>query len=255
MHGPTLWIPVEVLSKSLGDGMLIGGMATLDDVVDLDQQLLQHTGVIDSLSYLERFGKINWNHGDKPGDMLGDICKAAIRTHKGRRGLYIEAKLNPEVPEAVKAYRFMKGGGRLGFSVQGVQLLLKARLVQKNIPAEEIRTSFISQVALTPEPKNYETFAVVLKGLRDGSIAKALTAGSGTDHAQFTGGRALTKESFASPPAEQVLQLARHFRSRCGNVPREPGALNKALTEFCNTWGLAPDTRRALANHLTKGDY
>jgi hypothetical protein len=257
MTEPMLWIPVRLLSKgAVGGEMRIAGMATLDDVVDLDQQLLQHTGVIDSLSYLERFGKVNWNHGSGPGDMLGDICKAEIRRHKGRRGLYIEALLNPEVPAATEAYRFMKGGGRLGFSVQGVTLNLKPRLVKGNIPAEEIATSFISQVALTGEPKNYETFATVVKGLRAGTIQKALTAGSGTDHSTFTGGRSLTRESFATPPREQLAQLARHFKGcHPGVTPKQGERFVKALRQFCDSWAMEPDARVALAQHMIrKGD-
>ncbi len=135
--GLLLWLPVTPLAKSLAAPMRIGGMATLDDTIDLDQQLLQTTGVIDSLAYLERFGKVNWEHGRGPEDLLGEITHAEIRKAQGSRGLYIEALFNPESPRAVRAYRLMEGGARFGFSVQGVTLKLR-KATHDGFPVEKI---------------------------------------------------------------------------------------------------------------------
>lgn len=248
MPHENLWLPAHILRKSLRPaGLYIGGMATLDDTIDLDQQLLQTTGVIDSLSYLEKFGKVNWNHGDDPGDMLGEIVKAIIKKALGKSGLYIEAKLNEKNPKAVRAYKAMEGGARFGFSVQGVTLKLR-KANFNGFPVDKIDEAFVSQVALTAEPKNYNTFAGILKSLTDQTIQKALTAGTGTDHAQFSGGRALTRENMGTAaPRSDVLQLARHFHRTYGP---EPANLNKSLALFSTTWQLSPSMRERLAEHL-----
>jgi hypothetical protein len=243
-----LWLPAKTLQKSVSSpGMHICGMATLDDTIDLDQQLLQTSGVIDSLAYLERFGKLNWNHGGDPEDILGEITKAEIRKALGKKGLYVEAKLNPRNPKAVHAYELMKGGARFGFSVQGVTLRL-SKATHNGFPVEKIDEAFVSQVALTGEPKNYNTFAQVLKSLSARTIDKSLTAGTGTDSSTFTGGRALTKESMGVPN-EETLRLARHFHQVHGRKPRE---LEKSVAVFSQTWQLSPSVRERLAEHLRR---
>lgn len=244
-----LWLPARALAKSAhGGAMCIGGMATLDDTIDLDQQLLQHTGVIDSLSYLKKFGSVNWNHGDGPDDHLGAITHAEIRKSQGRRGLYIRAKLNPKSPKAVRAYSLMEGGARFGFSVQGVTLKLR-KATHDGFPVEKIDEAFVSQVALTPEPKNYHTFAEIIKSLSGGAITKALTAGAGTDHAQFSGGRSVTQENMGGVPTDHLRRLSTHFRAIHGAKPVD---LEKSLALFCTTWQLSPSVRERLAEHLKR---
>jgi hypothetical protein len=252
----SFWVPVRALAKGVASGaMVIGGMATLDGVLDLDQQLLPATGVIDSLEYLTRFGKVNWNHGDKPGDLLGDITVADIRNdpRSGSKGLYIEAALNPKMDAAKEAYKFMKGGGKLGFSVQGVTLKLKKAPTKEGLPVEEIESAFISQVALTPEPKNHGTWAAVLKSVDRVTIYKALTAGAGTDHSQFTGGRSLTRESFGPPlSGDHIMHLARTFRAIHGHVPHGTNDFRKAFRAFSQSWSLNKSQAEALSNYLTR---
>lgn len=246
---PNLWLPAEILSKSLNDfEMRIHGMATLDDTIDLDQQLLQTTGVIDSLAYLERFGKLNWNHGCNPDDILGEITTAQIRKALGKRGLYIAVLLNKKQKKSRDAYRLMAGGARFGFSVQGVTLQL-SKGTHNGHPIEKVDEAFVSQVALTGQPKNYNTFAEILKSITPCAIDKALTAGSGTDHAAFQGGRALTKESMGSPSTEELLRLSRHFHQVHG---RNPASFDKSLAVFSQTWQLSPSVRARLAEHLRR---
>lgn len=244
----SLWLPARLHKSANAADMLICGMATLDDTIDLDQQLLQVSGVIDSLAYLEKFGKLNWNHGSDPDDILGEITKAVIRKALGKRGLYIEVKLNPRSAKAVEAYRLLKGGARFGFSVQGVTLRL-SKATYNGFPVEKIDEAFVSQVALTGEPKNYNTFAQILKSLRPGAIDKALTAGTGTNSAAFTGGRSLTKENLGEPVTEETLQLARRFGQTHG---RNPANLEKSLALFSQTWQLSPTVRERLAEHLRR---
>lgn len=245
---PALWLPARLHKSATAQAMLICGMATLDDTIDLDQQLLQTSGVIDSLAYLEKFGKLNWNHGSDPDDILGEITKAVIRKALGKRGLYIEVKLNSQQPKAVVAYNLLKGGARFGFSVQGVTLRL-SKATHNGFPVEKIDEAFVSQVALTGEPKNYNTFAQILKSLRPGAIDKALTAGTGTDAATYAGGRSLTKENLGAPVAEETLQLARRFSLAHGHQRAD---LEKSLALFCQTWQLSPTVRERLAEHLRR---
>jgi hypothetical protein len=253
-----LWIPVRPMRKGLGGGrrpgMWICGMATLDNVVDLDQEVLNHTGVIDSLSYLEKHGKVNWNHGSAPGDMLGDIKVARIRETPHGKGLYIEALLNPKVKAAREAYRYLEGGGVLGYSVQGVYLDLQ-QATKDGVPYKDIKAAFLSQVALTPEPKNWATKAAILKSLRRQSIAKSLTAGAGTDHAGFTGGRALIGETFGTLTPPQLDLLANDFRRRTHGKALDTYGMAKAIQAYGREQRLYPGRTIALAQHIgTRGD-
>lgn len=256
MNGRTdieFYVPVRLM-KSAGAGeMRIGGFATVDDTIDLDQQMLDLTGVIDSIEYLTHHGKVNWNHGSDPSDMLGDIVVARPLLNKaaGRRGLWIEAILNPKMKKARDAYSYMDGGGKLGFSVQGVTLDLE-KASKDGIPVGRLRTNFISQVALTPEPKCHLTFAQALKSLETQAIRKALSAGAGTDHSQFTGGRSLVKESLGSPSTEDIALLARYFRQVTGGVRERTPEFDQAFISFVKQWGLTPPQAMALAQHLGK---
>lgn len=252
-----LWIPVRPLLKKGGKpGMWICGFATMDNVVDLDQEVLNAAGLIGCLDYLAKHGKINWNHGDKPEDLLGDITKAEIRTDPttGEQGLYIEARLNPQVPGAVAAYRYIEGGGKLGYSVQGVYLDVIKTATQEGLPLNSVKAAFISQVALTPEPKNHATDARILKSARSRTIAKALLAGSGTDHASFTGGRALIPENLGTLSVTQMDSLADDFRKRLKGMFLSPFEKAVALQQYGRIQGLFPGQVHDLAHHIAKGE-
>lgn len=255
MNKPTLWIPVRRLLKKGGrPGMWICGFATLDNVIDLDQEVLNTAGIIDCLSYLEKHGKVNWNHGDRPGDLLGDIKKACVQVdpESGQEGLYIEARLNPKVAAAREAYNYLDGDGVLGFSVQGVYLTVVKAATPAGIPLNNVKAAFLSQVALTPEPKNHGTRAQVLKSLAAGTIElrKALTAGAGTDHSGFTGGRALVKESLGTLSAPQLDMLATDFRRSLGGVTLDDPHTAHALYAYGRMRRMTPEQTAALARHL-----
>lgn len=248
-----LWIPVRPLVKKGGrPGMWICGFATLDNVVDLDQEVLNTAGIIDCLSYLEKHGKVNWNHGDRPGDLLGDIKKACVQVDpdSGREGLYIEAKLNPKVPAAVDAYHYLQGGGKLGYSVQGVYLNVVKSATPDGAPLKEVKAAFLSQVALTPEPKNYGTDARILKSLARPAIGKALTAGAGTDHSRFSGGRALIPENLGTLTVGQIRSLADDFRQRLQGQPLDHRGLAKALQVYGRAQRLYPGQVSDLARYI-----
>jgi hypothetical protein len=248
-----LWIPVRPLLKKGGrPGMWICGFATLDNVIDLDQEVLNTAGIIDSLAYLEKHGKVNWNHGAGPGDLLGDIKKACIRQDPETRqdGLYIEAKLNPKVPAAREAYNYLDGGGKLGYSVQGVYLNVVKSATPEGLPIKEVKAAFLSQVALTPEPKNHATAARILKSMAGKTISKSLTAGAGTDAATFTGGRALVPEQIGTLSVTTLQALADDFRRRCGGQSLDPFHTAIALHHYGRMRRMTPNQTAALARHI-----
>jgi hypothetical protein len=253
-----LWIPVRPLIKKGGrPGMWICGFATLDNVVDLDGEVLNTAGIIDCLSYLEKHGKVNWNHSDRPGDLLGDIKKACVQVDPvtGQEGLYIEARLNPHVPAARDAYRYLQGGGKLGYSVQGVYLDVVKSATPEGLPTKIVKAAFLSQVALTPEPKNHGTDARILKSLAARTIEKSLTAGAGVDHAAFTGGRALVAENLGPLSVTQLTSLAADFRRRLQGALPDPFTLAKALQQYGRAQRLYPGQVADLARFIgTKGD-
>jgi hypothetical protein len=248
-----LWIPVRPLVRKGGrPGMWICGFATMDDVIDLDQEVLNTAGIIDCMAYLEKHGKVNWNHGDRPGDLLGDIKKACVKTDPttGRDGLYIEAKLNPKVPAAVDAYNYLQGGGILGYSVQGVYLNVVKSAHPDGTPKNQVKQAFLSQVALTPEPKNHATDARILKSLQGRTIEKTLTAGSGTDHSAFTGGRALIRENLGPLTVSQLSLLADDFRRQIQGRSLDNLGMAKCLQQYGRAQRLFPGQVTALAQYL-----
>lgn len=260
MPPDALWIPVRTLKKGVGgarrSGMWICGFATLDDVIDLDQEILNTSGIIDSLSYLQKHGKVNWNHGGAPGDLLGDIKKACIRVdpESEKEGLYLESKFNPKVPAAVDAYNYLDGGGKLGLSVQGVYLNIVKAVTPEGVPTKEVKAAFISQIALTPEPKNHGTYAKILKSQSGVTICKALTAGAGTDHASFTGGRALVPENLGTLSNSQLSGLADDFRRRLQGRSLDSYQLAKAVQQYGRSQRLYPGQVAELARFIGHAD-
>ena len=122
---------------------------------------------------------------------------------------WVDAPL-PDEPEnraLLDARHALKSGHRLGFSISGGRV----RRGQTEGPDGRIYPSteqaILTRVALTPCPVNTNTVARLAKSLSAAMeepagdepvlvVAKGVTmAGTGTEHASFSGGRALTKES------------------------------------------------------------
>lgn len=215
------------------DGRLwIEGIAS-DESVDLENEIVKASALQDSIRILCERGQIDWDHGrviggvEKAGLLPAEEALLRFpevrewfgRDYTGRHVFWLRGWLDPP-PEGepanadlLDARHAVKSGHRLGFSLAGGRL----KRGQSQGPDGRIYPSteqaIITKVALTPCPINTSTVARLAKSLSaamaepDGDepvwvIAKGiagggggLTAGTGTDHATFAGGRSLTPES------------------------------------------------------------
>ena len=223
------WLLLLPVTKAveLADGRLeVEGIAS-DESVDLEEEIVKASGLMDTLRILEERGVLDWDHGRT----IGQIDKARLipveeattrfpelrdwfgRDYQGRRVFYLHGWVDAPLPDEpenrslLDARHALKAGHRLGFSVTGGRV----RRGQTEGPDGRIYPSteqaILTRVALTPCPVNTNTVARLAKSLSaamqepEGDepvvvVAKGvMVAGTGTDHASFTGGRAMTEES------------------------------------------------------------
>ncbi len=143
--------------------MKVGGVASTSDK-DTDQQSLKPEGF--NLDYFLKTGFINWNHLGKtdPEMNIGEPTKAEIKPE----GLVIEGELYDDNDQAVKVYKELerqekraqagKSTRRYGWSIEG-----KVLDFDENDPSN-ITQVMITGVAITPTPKNNNTFVDIVKG-------------------------------------------------------------------------------------------
>jgi hypothetical protein len=223
------WLVLLPVTKAveLEDGRLeVEGIAS-DESVDLEEEIVKASGLVDTLRILEERGVLDWDHGRT----IGQIDKARLipveearerfpelrewfgRDYQGRRVFYLHGWVDAPLPDEpenralLDARHALKSGHRLGFSISGGRV----RRGQTEGPDGRIYPSteqaILTRVALTPCPVNTNTVARLAKSLSAAMeepagdepvlvVAKGVTmAGTGTEHASFSGGRALTKES------------------------------------------------------------
>ena len=221
-----LYLPVAK-AVELADGRLeIEGIAS-DESVDLEAEIVKASGLLDTLPILEERGVIDWDHGR----IIGVVDKARLipveeaqkrfpelkewfgRDYQGRWVFYLHGWIDAPLPDEpenkalLDARHALKSGHRLGFSVSGGRV----RRGQTKGPDGRVYPSteqaVLTRVALTPCPINTNTVARLAKSLSAALQEPAgdepvvvvapdvVTAGGGTDHAEFTDGRAVTRES------------------------------------------------------------
>lgn len=159
-------ITFEKGTSSTGEGDLyrFSGVAS-DNTEDLDSQFLEPEGF--DFSDLINKGFVNWNHNLKedPGAAIGEVTKGEVfRGEDGATKFGIEGYLWGDSPLAQKAIklqeRLVKSGSKksLGFSIEG-----KA-IETDPLNKKRITKARITGVALTPCPKNSNTFVNIIKG-------------------------------------------------------------------------------------------
>lgn len=161
-----IWVPMELDIIKSGDGktqgkMMIKGVASTADI-DTDDQTLEPTGFV--LDRLLKSGYLNYDHRSKDDPMfiIGEPTLAEIR--KGE--LYVEGELyNTELAKSVYEFGNVLASSnskrRLGMSIEG-KVLAKDPFNPKRITK-----SLITGIAITPTPKNANTYVDLIKGFRD----------------------------------------------------------------------------------------
>ncbi len=139
--------------------MLVSGVASTTQK-DLDGETLLPKGF--DLTHFNERGLITWQHGQDPSQIIGEPVTGEIIDDK----FHIKAKLWPFSPLAKGVYGLMtnleksKSNRKLGWSIEGKVTELDP--VNPNI----VKKAKITNVTLTPTPKNRGTFAnIIQKGI------------------------------------------------------------------------------------------
>jgi hypothetical protein len=189
--------------------------------LDLEEEITKSSAISESLPYFLEEGKLTYEHITKenrhdPTILIGEPIEARI-SRSGeffcKRFLYS----NPKLEKAEAVWQLLQAKAKLKASVGGF-IKDRARRFVKAIgrEIEQITKLVLTHIAITPFPVNQATqvqvvpFGEFAKSLFLGApdeqeaLAKELVAGSGTDVAKLTGGRALT----VSPLSEEMIDTA-----------------------------------------------
>lgn len=157
------YLPADLVTKAKGSNeennkMIISGVASTTDR-DMDGEILDPNGM--ELDYFIKKGHINYDHLGHydPSAIIGYPIAAEIKDDK----LFIKAELYKDNDIAVKAFNLMKAmetqkaPRSLGFSIE-------AHVISRREDDKKyIEKSMITDIALTPCPKNFKTNAMVVK--------------------------------------------------------------------------------------------
>lgn len=170
-HDIKFWCPLTIQkATTVLDGknttvMRLGGIASTSDE-DTDGEFLNPKG-FDIKPFLTS-GVVNWHHQAKgqPKTIIGEPSKAEIK----KEGLYIETDLYPSSQIAKDVYELAETlekdskTRRLGYSIEGK--VIKRKSNDKKSPDYKIiEKAVITGVAITHQPKNFQTFANIIKGV------------------------------------------------------------------------------------------
>lgn len=161
----TWWLPIDKIEKAKdkegNEVMRICGIASTNDE-DTDGERINPLGL--DTSYFEEQGFINWNHqGSKdPNYIIGRPSKVNVT----KSGMYVEADLYPDNPYAVGVWNLMKNieksgdkGNGIGFSIEG------SATKRDNKNPKIIEEAMITGLAVTHQPKNFNTYATIMKSM------------------------------------------------------------------------------------------
>lgn len=168
MEKINFFMPIEISKaketpKGESREMLIKGIASTADT-DSDEEILEPEGF--DLSYLKKYGFLNWHHQVKgsPANIVGEPTAAKIIN----KSLYVEGKLYDtklarDIFELQELLEKSGSDRRLGFSIEGS--VLKRGSEDKNDPRyKRILKSRVTGIAITHSPKNANTFMNIVKG-------------------------------------------------------------------------------------------
>lgn len=158
------WVPLRKSVPSADGSIIVDGIIS-DASLDVMGERVDQASLASSVPYLERYGKLNWDHG--PVD-IGEVfecrritaAEAAAefgKTLDPKGGYYIRGRLYPLgdpglAPEDLKtAHHRAQVGARLGFSLHG-KCLRKGGVCYAD---------FVPKIALTPQPVNMNAVARV----------------------------------------------------------------------------------------------
>lgn len=190
-----VFAPVQLIKATDAQGnkkMRLAGIASTSSK-DADGEYLDPNGF--ELDYFMKYGYMNWNHqtSKDPLALIGKPTQAV----KKAEGLHVDCELFDNNPRAKEVYQLAEileaQGHQLGFSIEG-------KVIERDKTNPKIvKKAKITGCAITPNPKNRDTIAEIIKGEHFSTLSayddedeetreKALSAGSAS-------GQAVSKES------------------------------------------------------------
>lgn len=151
------WTPVSLTKNNNGDWR-IRGLASTEDVDLQGEVVRQHS--LDITPLKEGRGILNYDHSNKPEDILGVIDDADIKED----GLHIDGYLFKNSKNAQAVYNILtslkdKDKSRVGLSIEG-------KIYNRGGPGGKIiNAARIDKVAVTLDPVNPNTYAHLVKSL------------------------------------------------------------------------------------------
>lgn len=151
---------VKATDKDGNEKMVFKGVASTIER-DLDGQILDPSGF--DLSFFKEAGFINWNHQAKnnPSAIIGEPTVAKITKDNEfyiEAELYANSELARETYELADILKKNSKARKLGWSIEG-------KVLEKDLlDPTKVRRSLITNVAVTPSPKNGGTWLDILKG-------------------------------------------------------------------------------------------
>jgi hypothetical protein len=214
---------------------------------DMQGEIVEPSGL--DLSYFKRHGRINWDHGRNPRDIIGQPVRWRVTPDE----FYLYALLYNGVEKADDSWKLFEAGATLAWSVEG-KVLERA----KGEPTRVVR-AYVINVALTPNPVCQDTFASMAKSLDAAAdeLSKTLST---------TSGGVLIPQSLEGdgkdrkPKTREEELFDRHFDkalgitdAACGCVSRNGEATlfvngyRGAMSHFFNCCGATPEQASDLA--------
>lgn len=173
-----VFIPFEKGSAQEKDGeRFVYGVASTEDL-DLDQEVVAASGLKKSLAYFLKHGRIDYDHKskDEPRFIIGEPVEARF---DAQSRMHLKGRLYKGLDVSEQVWGLLKAGStRLGWSIGG-KVIKKAMQFDKSLNkfVPKVVEALINHVAITPHPKNVNTFATASAY---GDFMKSLATGDKT---------------------------------------------------------------------------
>ncbi len=253
----------EVLVKGVEeDGRWVVYLEASNEIEDQDGETVDMAALEKAADYYLSHGILSWDHKHKqnndPESIIGEPLEVKFTDDK--RTL-VKGWLYQHNDKAKKVWNNIRSGAeRLGSSIGG-GILRKA--------SDRIRRVVWDEVAITHKPINdgtlgsvsmipFSAFAKAISYSEGGTsleeFVKALTAGSGVDAANFTGGRALTPESLQGSTVNIIHkdELDQLFGDMLKSIMTGDIANTNDAVNFVLDQGYSEGVTREIISHVAK---
>ncbi len=262
-----IFLPIEKGSaKEVGGERFVYGVASTEDL-DMDNEIVGAVGLKKSMEYFLKHGRIDYDHKSKeePRFIIGEPVEGRF---DAQSRMHIKARLYKGLEVSDQVWSLLKAGTtRLGWSIGG-KVIKKAMHFDKSLNkfVPKVVEALINHIAITPHPKNVNTYATAsaygdfMKSLaapdstlgtivKIGGVDYILAEREGFEKAMSTGSGGGTPG--LSPIIPQSLEsdvkvFSSYVRSKHFNADAD------ASRQWFKSQGLADERADALADYVSR---